>query len=53
MVTALCFLVQINDRIVPLLKVGHGYLPAVMGSKEDRLPGRMKGGDEWRYASFC
>ena len=39
MVAALCFLVQINDRIIPLLEVGHGCLPAVVGSKESWLLG--------------
>ena len=52
MVATPCLLVQINDRIVPLLEVGHGSLPTVMGSREDRLPGRTDGGDEWGYASF-
>ena len=53
MVAALCLLVQINDRIIPLLEVGHACLPAVMDSKDSRLPGMTNGGDEWEYASFC
>ena len=47
MVAALCLLVQINDRIIPLLEVGHSSLPAIMGSRENWVPGMMDGGDEW------
>lgn len=48
MVAALRLLVHIDNRVIPLLEVSHGCLPAGVGVEEEWLLGLTNGG----YASF-
>ncbi len=48
MIAALRFLIDIDDRLIPLLEIGHGCWPANVGVGEMWSLGLT----DWGYASF-